>query len=479
MKTTHGNPRELLREIAPAAVDERNVAHIMSNKRTPGQIPHFLRKRLGYSTRTKFTYGDTLRIGLNSRTFLLTAPEDIHHVLVGNAANFTKGKELSNADAQKRAGSGLLTSVGKDHKLKKRALQQPFLERSIGVFADAIHHCTIDRVSRWEAGQQLDMAAEMSELALDILLTILFGNGWNRERETFIAAIHDRRRYTEFLYHSKIPFRKLLPLPVNRRNERAMADIDRIIRSEIQIRRAHPQNDFVSSLMRTKRAGGDIDDSGLRDEILTLTTAGHETIADAMTWCWYFIATNPHVEERWIKEVHAEFDADNINVESIRRLRYTHAILDESIRLRPPTWLFARIPQDAETLPSGFSTQSGDTLLLCQYIMHRHPDYFPDPEKFDPDRFQNGVERNVLKSCFFPFGAGPHICIGEALARFESAVVLATIGSRFHAEIDPATKVVMEPAVTLTPKHGLKVTLKDRHSPSRNLSPVDLRELRT
>ncbi|MEO2031076.1 MAG: cytochrome P450 [Planctomycetaceae bacterium] len=416
-----------------------------------------MRKRLGYFTRGTFQYGDAVKIGLRFRCHLLTDPADIQHVLVRNAQGYAKGRQLSSKSGKQRAGDGLLTKSGADHRERRRLLQPLFHERSVESHASLIVDETQQLMARWQHGQMIDIAEEMAQLSRSILMSTVFGRDWNEGRDRLNDAIMTRRRYTEFLYHSRLPFRDRLPIRLVRDHQRATKTIDEIVFREIERRGSDPNDDFLSKLvdMQSPDVGG-LDDQEIRDEVLTLTSAGHETTADTLAWSWYLIATHPEVESEWRNELEQVHESNLCDPPVWQKLAYTRMILDESNRLYPPTWLFARVPLAADTLPSGLSVDPSCTLLLCQYLMHRHPGFYSDPERFDPNRFRDPPSGSRLLQAYFPFGAGPHTCIGEAFSRMQSVLVLAAIGRRFCFQLSPNDQIVPEPGLTLYPRNGVR-----------------------
>lgn len=415
-----------------------------------GRIPPFLKKRLGYTTRTSFQYGDAIPIGWNGRTFLLTSPADIHHVLVTRASLYEKPPQISGESGQRRAGRGLLGRMGEAHRERRRLLQPMFRGNSVEDFAPIVMQETQRLTQRWRHGDVVDIAAEMSRLALSILISTLFGVDWKGDRESFTDAILARRQYTEFFYHSRRPFRDRFPWPIVRRNRWAAATIDSIIRTEIKLRQQGLHGNSILSKLLSLPS---LSDNDIRDEVLTLTSAGHETIGDALAWCWYLIASHQNIEAEWYSDLHRAGQST-----------YTELIFQEAVRLYPPTWIFARVPVGDDVLPSGLKVGPQTRLLLCQYLMHRHPQYFPQPEQFDPLRFADSTHHAFRRGVYFPFGAGPHTCIGESFARMETSLVLPCIAKHFRFDLIRNQRIVPEPAVTLYPRRGIQVRIREQNN---------------
>lgn len=437
-----------------AATDDRPVA----------RLPAFVRKRLGLRSRRSVPYDAFVRLRFGEDAYMLTDAADIRHVLVTNAARYIKTPRLTGSRGRERAGTGLLTSSGGEHRRQRLLMQPLFHQHVIERYADVINDRTLRAVERWQNDCQLDVAHEMSELTLSVLMGTLFGSEFVDHDGTLAKAIRTRRRYTEYVYHSHLPFRELLPTPTVRANRLAMETIDRIIYASIESRRreAPPTRDMVSLLIGAEYADGSrLTDRQVRDEVLTLTSTGHETIGDALGWTWYLLAQHAAIEDRLHAELDRVLSRRPARVADFRNLRYTAMVLSESMRLYPPTWIYTRVPLANDFLPSGQEIRKGWTLYLCPFVMHRHPRYFPAPERFAPERFSDEAEERP-KLAYFPFGGGPHTCIGEAFARLQGVLVLATIAQRVRLGLLPGARVVPEAGVTLYPRHGIPMRVHQR-----------------
>lgn len=442
----------------PSDPAEARARQADSQSSATGQLPFFLRKRLGYFTRGTFHYGDVLNVGWRSKSKLLTDPADTHHVLVRNSQFYTKGAKLSGVNGKLRAGRGLLTRSGDEHRERRRLLQPLFHQRNVDSYRGLIIQETQRMMSRWTPDQEVDISREMADLSCSILISTVFGFDWQNDRKKLADAIAARRRYTEYLYYSRLPFHDRLPTKTVRENQQAVETINQIVFDEIELRRKNLSEDLLSQLIAVRSPdGGCLTDQDVRDEVLTLTSAGHETTADTMSWTWYLIAKHGDVETEWRQELKQISTSDLTATEIATKLPYTRMILEESNRLYPPTWMYARVSLSEDKLPSGLQVTPGDTLLLCQYLMHRHSGFYPDPERFDPNRFRDAPSGSRLRQAYFPFGAGPHTCIGEVFSRMQSLLVLATVANRFRFELVPHHRVIPEPGVTLYPRNGVRV----------------------
>jgi cytochrome P450 len=237
-----------------------------------------------------------------------------------------------------------------------------------------------------------------------------------------------------------------------------MKVIDKAIDQMIRARRECESSprDLLTMLMRASYPDGStMRDAQVRDEAITLSITGFETVGDALAWTWYLLAKHPEAEATVLAEVQRECDGRAPNVADLPRLRYTGMALSESMRLYPPTWIYVRVARQEDSLPSGAKIPAGAKLYLSQYVMHRNRRYFPDPDRFDPLRFADTTTKTRSKYAYFPFGGGPHLCIGQGLAMMEGVLVLATIASRWRLSLARNQIVTPEPGVTLYPKDGI------------------------
>ncbi|MCK5438820.1 MAG: cytochrome P450 [Gemmatimonadetes bacterium] len=408
-------------------------------------FPPFIRRTLGHLSRRMFAYDEVVRVRPGWRPwYLITHPDDLRHVLVGAAANYIKTPFLTSQRGKRRAGQGLLTRTGDAHREQRRLLQPLFHPDPVTVFTGAIGAEIERRFARWTPGRRIDLADEMADLTQSVIVSVLFGDELAIEnRRALVAAINTRRAYTEHLYHGKLPYRDRLPTRIGRANRAAVETIDRIVFDAITKRRAAPDDDLLTRLIGVQyRDGSSMSDRQVRDEVVTFTSTGYETLGEALAWAFYLLARDPEADARLVAE--PEFAAP---------------VLHESMRLFPPTWIFARIPKAADTLPSGGLVEAGATLFLCPYLQHRHPRYFPDAERFAPQRF---IDDPPPRFVYIPFGDGPHKCLGEHLARLEGTMVLAQTAPRLRFELDHNFSIELHGGITLRPIGGLPATVRAR-----------------
>ncbi|MGH7566268.1 MAG: cytochrome P450 [Gemmatimonadota bacterium] len=427
------------------------------------ELPRHLRWRL-LTPASRLDLDSRIRIRPFRSTWFLTHPDDIQHVLVTAADKYVKTPFLTSPAGRRRAGSGLLTSTGAEHMRQRRLLQPLFHRRAVEKFESVID----ERAERWigskRPGDVIDLAAEMADLTQRVILSVLFGDELDPAAENRLArAIRHRRRYTEYVYFGWLPWRDRLPTRVLRDSRRAVAVIDEVVSAILARRRPRfdpgqesgEEGDLIDGLICATYADGSrMTDAQIRDEVLTLTSTGYETLGEALTWAWYRLALHPEVEARLLDGCGE--GGDGVAPEAAA---YAERILAETMRLHPPTWVFARIPIEDDALPVGGPVSPGDTLLICQYVLHRHPSFFPDPERFDPDRFAG---ERPSRWAYLPFGDGAHKCIGEHLARLEGVRILLRVAPRLRFRLLDPDGVEPYGGITLRPRGGLPARVEVR-----------------
>jgi cytochrome P450 len=366
-------------------------------------------------------------------------------------------------------GESLLTVDGSPWLRRRRLMQPAFHRDRIRGFTAVMLEAAERTSARWEAaarsGEPVDMAAEMSRLALDVVTPCLFGADVDVDAAVVNAAVGAVS--AAFVRGLRSPLTLLalwLERPIGP-TRRPTAVLDRIVRGIIAARRGRPdeRDDLLGMLMAARDAetGAPLTDRELRNEVLTLFTAGHETTANALAWTWSLLAQHPEVEARLHAHLDAVLGGRAPVAEDLPALDYVRMVLDESMRLFPPAWGTSRNPVEDDVI-GGFRIPAGSLVLLSPYLTHRHPEHWPNPEAFDPERFRAERSRGRHRFAYFPFGGGPHQCIGESFALTEATLVLAALAQRWSARLVPGHVPTPEPLVTLRPRGGLPMTLARR-----------------
>ncbi len=430
-----------------------------------GYVPQFLRDRLGFLLRCAGEYGDVVRLNIGGETYLLTTPEDIKHVLVNNPGNYGKSPRLTSAKGKRLSGEGLLTSVGAAHLRQRRMLQPVFYRNVVQVFGEIVTTTTEQMLASWQGGAELDIGHEMSALTQRVIFRTIFGLDFHDEAGQLAKAVMVRRRFFEHVFFSVAPFPEHLPPWKAQSYRKAMTYIDDTIRREIHARRtaSASSHDMLSMLSRARyEDGASMTERQIRDEVVTFLITGYETTAEALTWTWYLLSQHPEEEAKFRAEIRDVLGGRTPGAGDMSQLPYAGMVLSEAIRLYPPTWIFVRMARHEDKLPSGVTIPAGSKLYLCPYVTHRDPRYFPDPERFDPERFSDAVRKVRPQFSYFPFGGGARICIGENFAKMEGILVLASIARRFQLSLVSGQRITPEAKMTLRPKGGLRMRIEVR-----------------
>ncbi len=438
--------------------------------RFPGHmILRMTRERLELLREMAREHGDVSQITLGKQQIvMLTNPEDIKDVLVTNQRLFRKGQALERAKVL--IGEGLLTAEGDLH-LKQRRLVQPAFHRArIAAYAGAMTGAAMAQQAKWSDGLHLDANRAMMMVTLDIVAATLFGADVGDEGSEIGTALDDVFEAFSIGYGPLTPLLDMLPTAKNRRfaagKQRVDATIDRII-SE---RRTSGEDtgDLLSMLLHATDTEGDgtgMSDQQLRDEAITLFIAGHETTANALTWTWLMLARSPAAERALHEEVDRVLGDRLPTMEDLAQLPYARAVIAESMRLYPPAYIVGR--RSTETYQIREYEFAPRTIFLSpQFIVHRDPRWWPEPDRFIPERWLDTAATAARpKMAYFPFGAGTRICVGEQFAWMEAILVLATLARRWRVRVD-GRDPELEPIITLRPKGGLPARLEARqHAP--------------
>jgi len=432
-----------------------------------GHLFYFRRDPLKFFTRLAREYGDVVQFRAGpQRVFLLNHPDYVRDLLVTHHGRFHKGRALQRA--KRLLGAGLLTSEGEFHRRQRRLAQPAFHRQRVNSYARVMTEFASETSARWRDQQTLDISEEMSRLTLSIVGKTLFDADVGRDADEVGAALTEVMNLFSYLM---LPFSELLeklPLPPQRRFQRARARLDRVIYRIIEERRQRGEDrgDLLSMLLFSVDEEGDragMTDEQLRDEAMTLFLAGHETTANALTWAWYLLAQNAEAE----KELHAELDrvlegGRPPTAEDLPALRYTEMVVAETMRLYPPAYAIGRLALEDHEV-GGYRIPRGSLVLVSQYVMHRDPRFFPEPERFDPTRFAPEARSERPQFSYFPFGGGVRRCIGEGFAWTEAVLILAALARRWAMRLAPGHRVEAQPRITLRPgKGGVVMTLKSR-----------------
>ena len=419
---------------------------------------------LDFFTSLARTYGDisTYRMA-GEQLFLVNEPRLIRDILVTHHRNFTKSRGLERT--KRLLGQGLLTSEGAMH-LRQRRLMQPAFHRDRIAGYGELMVGYADRMRRsWRAGATLDISREMNRLTLSIVGKTLF----DVDVESQAAAVGEAlTAVMESFWMMLLPFAdalERLPVPKLRRARLARARLDAIIYRMIADRRASGRDhgDLLSMLLsaQDEDAGGGMTDQQVRDEAMTIFLAGHETTANALMWTWFLLSGAPEVEAKLHAEIDRVLQGRLPAMADLGSLHYVERVVTESMRLYPPAWIVGRRAIDAYQLGE-YLVPPRSILIMSPYLMQRDARFYPDPERFDPDRWTPEFRAALPKFAYFPFGGGPRQCIGESFAWMELVLLVATIAQQYRLRLVPGHPVVPQPLITLRAKHGMRMTVEQR-----------------
>ena len=417
---------------------------------------------LAFLTSMAQQYGDLASYRMaGEQMFFVNHPQYVRDILVTNNRNFAKGRGLERS--KRLLGNGLLTSEGDVH-LRQRRLMQPAFHRERVASYGQTMVAYADRMRQaWSNGATLDVAREMMQLTLSIAGKTLFDVDVESQAADIGRTLTDVMKSFWLLM---LPFANLverLPAGPMKRSRRARERLDAMIYRMIAERRstARDRGDLLSMLLlaQDEDDGSGMTDLQVRDEAMTIFLAGHETTANALTWTWYLLSQSPAVEARLHAEVMEVLKGRLPTVADIPSLPFVERVVTESMRLYPPAWIIGR--RAIEPYPiGGYVAPARTILLMSQWVMQRDPRWFPDPERFDPDRWTPAFKAALPKFAYFPFGGGPRQCIGEGFAWMELVLVVATLAGRWRLRLVPGHPVVPQPLVTLRTKHGMRMTVE-------------------
>ena len=419
-------------------------------------------------------YGDICHFKFGKQhIYLLNNPHYIEEVLIRNYNNFIKSRGLQ--VSKRLLGEGLVTSEGEYHNRQRRLIQPTFHPTRIKGYGNIMTSSALRMCQRWEDGITLDIHKEMMHVTLEIISKAVLGSDVKPEGDEVGIALQTCMEYFSRL---QMPFGELIEkipiLPINKGYQIAKKKLDSIVYSMIKEHRdkeskgVNHEPDLLYTLLQAQDAEagiGRMSDLQLKDEIMTIFLAGHETTSNALTWTFYLLSQNPTVEARLYAELCSVFgdkDAKRIpTVEDIPKLEYTEKAFRESMRLYPPAWTIGRQAINDYKVDN-YTIPAGSIILMSQYVMHHDSRYFSDPDLFYPDRWTKEAKLQLPKFSYFPFGGGIRGCVGEPFAWMEGILVLATICREWKMHHDRDHQVGLKPLITLRPKYGMRMKLERR-----------------
>ena len=411
------------------------------------------------------TYGDIAHYKLAwNHIIFLNHPDYIREVLVVQNDNFIKERTVQRT--KMLLGEGMITSESAQHRMQRQVAQPAFHRQRIPEYANAMVDEAIRMQESWRDGEQRNIAVDMMHLTLNVVSRTLFATDLREEAHELADAINRIMGLYNFLV--MLPAAEWL---VHMRPPglaafvRARKRIDAVVYRMIEAhRRERPNGGSLLDLMLAAAPErSPSSEQSLRDQVITIFLAGYETVANALSWTWYLLSQNPECERRFHAEIDRELQGRQPAFEDVPRLRYTEMVLAESMRLYPPAWAMGRYARNDFQLGE-FFLPARTTVLISQFVTHRDPRFFPDPLRFDPERFTPEAKARRAKFTYFPFGAGFRQCIGESFTWMEGVLLLATLGQRWKLALVPGHRVEPEPLITLRPKYGMRMQIEARRN---------------
>lgn len=413
-------------------------------------------------------FGDAVRFRfLKQNAAVFRHPNDVYRILLENHRNYRKQTRGYRA-MRYLMGNGLVTSEG-DFWLRQRRIAQPsFHRQKITNFGQTMVNVAEKRGRIWESvadtGQVVDIAPHMMEVALDIVGQTLLSTDLVDASSTISDALDIVLRDVVRRTNAPIFVPLWLPGKENRRTREAIGILVELVDAIIAERRKATDNppDLLTMLMeaRDEDTGEGMSDEQLRDEVMTIFLAGHETTATALTWTWYLLSEHPDYAAKLHEEIDRVLDGRLPTVDDLPQLEWTRMILDESMRLYPPVPLVARMSQEPDVV-AGYELPADTFVFVGPYMTHRHPDFWPEPERFLPERFRDR-RANRPRFAYFPFLGGPRQCIGNSFAQMEAKLILATLASRYRLRRAETGPVGLDVTITLRPEGGMPMTIESR-----------------
>ncbi|MBM4765226.1 cytochrome P450 [Bacillus sp. B15-48] len=431
-----------------------------------GHLTSFQQDPLMFMRTLSRDYGPIVRFRLGpfQKVILLSDPELIKEVLVTKQRSFVKSKDVQ--ALKPLVGEGLLTSEKDVHMQQRRLIQPAFKKTHIHAYAQDMIDTTNDYMRKWENMEEVNATDDMMNIALGIICKTMFSMNFKEGNDLIGNAVENANRLSVKRMRAIFPLPLWVPTRTNREFKKTAQALDEVLFKMIENRRQNNTNaeDLLGMLMsaRDDEEGVSMSDHQLRDELMTIFLAGHETTANGLAWTLFLLSQHPEVEAKLFAEIDAIIGESAVKPEHFDKLTYTQNIVWESLRLFPPAYVIGR--QVNETVKIGkYLLNKGEMVLMSQYVMHRHPNYFKLPDEFRPERFEQNFMRTLPPYAYFPFGGGPRVCIGNHFAFMEMVLVLACIAKRYRLRLIPGhEKIKPQPLITLRPKPRLRMIIAER-----------------
>lgn len=435
-----------------------------------GNAVEMIRDPLGFLEHVSREYGDVVRFSLPGQNiYLLNHPSAIDEAF--RAQNERLIKDEFTRRLSVLVGNGLLTSEGRFWKRQRKLAQPAFHHRRVQGYAEAMVRRADRCASQIASGRTRDVHQDMMRLTLDIVAETLFGTDVAETADVIREAL-DAATDRFAGYAALIPVS--VPTSANRRFRRAVRRLDDVVYGMIREHRAHgDRGDLLSMLLDAKiEDGSSMSDQQVRDEVVTLMLAGHETTALTLSFALHCVARNPSVQAVLLAEIQQICPGRPATENDVASLPYARAVVRESMRLYPPAWAIGREVTSPVRI-AGYDLEPGTQLWMAQWVVHRDPRYFKNPETFEPERWTPELEEQLPRFAYFPFGGGPRVCIGNAFAMMEAVLLLTTIVQKCRIEPTDLPEVRLLPSATLRPRDGIHLRLRPRGALRHSTREID------
>lgn len=429
-----------------------------------GVMPEMVSDMLGLFMNTTRDYGGIAQFKLLNKSYLLvTSPDYVKYILQDNYKNYIRGRSVETGRVL--LGNGLPLIDGDFWLRERRMLQPAFHRERLGKLVDTIITVIDTFMQDWaekaRQNQTLDLDGEMMRLTLTVIIKSMFRSPIEEQIPSLSHAFQVASKFMLWRSQQMVQLPLSVPLPRHIEYNRALKVLNDTIFPRIAAARKHPADDLLGMMleMRDADTGEGLSDAQARDEIVTIFFAGHETTAATMAWAFYLLSQHPDIEERLRAEVQSVLDGHAPTFADLPKLVYMQQVLNEVLRLYPAAYLFAREAL-ADDVLDGYPIPANTLIFISPYVGHRDSNYWPDPERFDPERFTPQQVASRLRHVYYPFGEGPHVCIGNNFALTEMQLILSMALQRFRLRLVPNHPIALKPEATLRPKYGMKMTVE-------------------
>lgn len=430
-----------------------------------GHLRPFYKDQLRFLTRCAREYGDVVRLRfLHLKVFLISHPDHIEYILGTNNSNFAKPKTVRLPLQKLVFGKGMLTSEGKDWLVHRRHIHHSLQQDSVSYYANLVASHTERMLATLGNRKETDIYADMRLLSAAITASVLFGTDSEVQTQSLSVLLSRLAEDFKLLGQPLGLVHHYLPTKIHRKFKRDVSRIDQIIYELIRQRSTNEEsrNDLLATLLACRHSDGTrLTERQIRDEVTTLFMAGHETPAIALAWTFHLLTLHPKIEAELFAELNSVLGDRAPSGLDVEHLKYTQAVLKESMRLYPPNRSVGR-EAIKECDINGYRIPAGAQLVMSQWVVHRDSRFFRNPEEFKPERWRNDESEQLPKYAYFPFGGGQRMCLGKSFAQIEMVLILARFIQSFVIEAVDGFKVELRPAILLQPRGGIRVKLRRR-----------------